>query len=181
MSCSAPLLTARLSMRPYRTDDLDGLHALWTDPQVRRYLWDDKVIDRATAAAAMQESIACTAEHGFGHWAVCQRDADGLIGFCGLRLMDGGPEVELLYGLYPAHWGRGLITEGATAWLTRGFTEHACARIWALTDAPNARSEAVMQRLGMRFVERGPHHGLDSVRYVMTPEEWNERRHIPSP
>jgi ribosomal-protein-alanine N-acetyltransferase len=176
MSRIAPLLTERLSMRPYRSDDLDALHRLWTDPEVRRYLWDDKVIDRATAVAAMQQGIDCTAAHDFGHWAVSERGADELIGFCGLRLLDDGPEIELLYAFLPAYWGRGLATEAASAWLSAGFTTFAHERIWALTDAPNVRSEAVMQRLGMRFVERGPYNGLDTVRYVITREEWNGTR-----
>ncbi|MDX2166186.1 MAG: GNAT family N-acetyltransferase [Deltaproteobacteria bacterium] len=169
----APLRTARLSMRPYRNDDLDALHGLWTDAAVRRWLWDDQVIDRATAAAAIQESIDCTATHGFGHWAVSLHEDETVIGFCGLRLTDGGPEVELLYGLHPRLWGRGLASEGAAAWLRAGFEQFGRQRIWALTDAPNTRSEAVMQRLGMRFTERFRQaNGLDGVRYVITREEW---------
>ncbi len=166
-------------MRPYRADDLDALHALWTDPGVRRWLWDDQIIDRDTAAAAMQESIDCTTAHGFGHWAMSWRDDEALIGFCGLRLVDGGPELELMYGLYPTLWGKGLVTEAAVAWLDRGFNDLGRERIWALTDAPNTRSEAVMRRLGMRFVERTPQaNGIAAVRYVITREEWaNVRRY----
>lgn len=167
-------------MRPYRADDLDALHALWTDADVRRWLWDDQVIDRATAAAAMQESIDCTAAHGFGHWAVSLTGDERLIGFCGLRRMDGGPELELMYGLLPQYWGRGLITEGAAAWLTVGFEQLQRAQLWALTDAPNQRSVAVMQRLGMRFSERVQQdNGLEAVRYVISREEWINVRAAP--
>jgi ribosomal-protein-alanine N-acetyltransferase len=173
MSRIAPLRTARLSMRPYRADDLDALHALWTDADVRRWLWDDQVIDRATAAAAMQESIDCTAEHGFGHWAMSLAGDQQLIGFCGLRLMDGGPELELMYGMLPQYWGRGLVTEGAAAWLTVGFDTLQRKHLWALTDAPNQRSVAVMQRLGMRFSQRVQQdNGREAVRYVIAREEW---------
>jgi hypothetical protein len=35
---------------PFASEDLDALHALWTDPDVRRYLWDDIVISRERAA-----------------------------------------------------------------------------------------------------------------------------------
>lgn len=166
-------------MRPYREDDLGALHRLWTDPQVRRWLWDDQEIDRATADAAMRESMACTAARGFGHWAVTLRQrgaAAPLIGFCGVRLMEGGGEIELMYGLDPAHWGRGLISEGAAAWLAYAFAGLGRARVWARTDTPNVRSEAVMRRLGMQFVARAPHHGLDTVRYVMTRAAWRTAR-----
>ena len=38
------LETERLILRPWSLDDIDALHQIWTDPQVRRYLWDDEVI-----------------------------------------------------------------------------------------------------------------------------------------
>ncbi len=163
--------TARLRMRPYVEADLEALHRLWTDAQVRRFLWDDTVIARGAAAEAMRASIACTQAHGFGHWALARRDAAALIGFCGLKHMAEPSEVELMYGLLPAHWGAGLITEAAAAWIHVAFTRLALPRVWALTDAPNTRSEAVMRRLGMRFVERAPYHGLDCVRYVIEPAD----------
>jgi ribosomal-protein-alanine N-acetyltransferase len=173
MARTAALLTARLRQRPYREEDLDRLWQVWTDPEVRRYLWDDQVIARDTAAATMHESIACTREHGFGHWAVTWRDDDAPIGFCGLRWRQEAPaDVELVYGLDPALWGRGLITEAAHAWLRYGFESLERSHIWALTDAPNARSEAVMRRLGMRFERRLALNGLDSVRYVIGRSEF---------
>lgn len=163
------LLTARLRLRPYRERDVDRLWHLWTDPAVRRYLWDDAIIDRDTAAGVVRESMACTAEHDFGHWAMCRRDGDddSIIGFCGLRVHEALPEVELLYGLDPAVWGLGLASEAARAWLRYGFEQLGRDRIWALTDTPNERSQAVMRRLGMRFDARLDHDGQDSVRYII--------------
>ena len=168
MARIAAILTSRLRMRPYRDDDVDALWQMWTDPDVRRYLWDDKVISRETAEETMRESIESTAANGFGHWAVTWRDGEELIGFCGLRQRQEAPgEVEFIYGLEPSLWGRGLIAEAARAWLRYGFETLGYTRIWALTDAPNARSEAVMRRLGMRFDCRLMYKGLDSVRYVI--------------
>jgi RimJ/RimL family protein N-acetyltransferase len=41
----APILeTARLRLRPFTYADVDVLHAQWTDPDVRRYLWDGRVV-----------------------------------------------------------------------------------------------------------------------------------------
>lgn len=159
--------TARLRVRPYRESDLDPLHRLWTDPDVRRYLWDDKVITREVAADTMHASMASTAQHGFGHWAVCPAGGDELLGFCGLRLIDETPDVELLYGLAPAHWHRGLASEAGRALLRFGFESIRLPRVYAITDTPNTASAAVMQRLGMQFEKRFEHHGLDTVRYVM--------------
>jgi len=43
------LRTPRLVLVPFAPEDLDALHALWTDEHVRRYLWDDIVISRERA------------------------------------------------------------------------------------------------------------------------------------
>ncbi|MGH7787450.1 MAG: GNAT family N-acetyltransferase [Candidatus Binatia bacterium] len=123
------------------------------------------------ATCGTTSSSGATAERGFGHWALMQRDEEALIGFCGLKPMDDPAEVELMYGLLPVYWGAGLATEAAAAWLHAGFTHLGLPRIWGLTDTPNAGSQAVMRRLGMRFVERAPIHGLDSVLYVIAPAD----------
>jgi ribosomal-protein-alanine N-acetyltransferase len=167
MRRTAGIETARLTIRPYRPDDVDALHRLWTDPEVRRYLWDDAVIPLATAAQAVQASIDSTETHGYGHWAVCLRGTDDVIGFCGFRVLDDGPDIELLYGLAPAHWGKGLATEASRTLLSWGFSEYPWDRILAITDAPNAASIRVMERLGMSFQKRIDHHGLDTVFYVI--------------
>ena len=170
MARTAAILSARLRQRPYREDDLDAVWRLWTDADVRRHLWDDAVISRDTAAEAMRASMASTAARDFGHWAVTWRDGDdALIGFCGLRPREDAPdEVELLYGLYPLFWHRGLAAEASRAWFRYGFEALGFPRIWALTDAPNTRSEAVMHRLGMRFDQRvAQATGIEAVRYVI--------------
>ena len=41
--------TERLRLRPLTANDLEDLHLLWTDADVRKYLWDDQVISREQA------------------------------------------------------------------------------------------------------------------------------------
>jgi ribosomal-protein-alanine N-acetyltransferase len=72
-----------------------------------------------------------------------------MVGFCGFRFIDDGPEIELMYGLQAEHWGKGLATESSLAaleylWRSTGFQ-----RVYARTDPPNQGSVRVMQRLGM--------------------------------
>ena len=45
------LRTARLYLEPLGIDDLEPVHAVWCEAGVRRYLWDDQLIDRAVAFA----------------------------------------------------------------------------------------------------------------------------------
>ena len=46
-----PLMrTGRLVLEPFAPGDLDELHALWTDAEVRRFLWDGLIIPRSRAS-----------------------------------------------------------------------------------------------------------------------------------
>ncbi|HEX2728483.1 MAG TPA: GNAT family N-acetyltransferase, partial [Rubrobacteraceae bacterium] len=43
------ITSARLRLRPLVPNDLDAVHRLWTEPEVRKYLWDDEIISREKA------------------------------------------------------------------------------------------------------------------------------------
>jgi RimJ/RimL family protein N-acetyltransferase len=131
---------------------------------VRKYLWDDEIIPRERAAEVAAASEADFARFGYGLWTVSDRETGGLIGFCGLRRTPPGPP-ELLYGLRPSAWGKGLATESARAVLRYAFLELRLDEITAATDVPNTASARVMERLGMRFERRGVLNGLDTVFY----------------
>ena len=99
--------TERLLLRPLTADDLDAIHSLWTDADVRKYLWDDRVISREQAEEVITSSIESFEENCFGFWAVLPKDEESLIGFCGFRFFGDAREVEILYGLAPARWAGG--------------------------------------------------------------------------
>jgi ribosomal-protein-alanine N-acetyltransferase len=170
------LTTARLFLRPCEAGDLEALHALWTEPAVRRYLWDDVVIPRETAAEVLRASHDSFARHGFGLWTLWPRvGAERLIGFCGLRHFgdprEGDPpEVELLYGLEPAQWHQGLATEAARAVLTFGFETAGLSVLYAGFDPPNLASRRVLERLGMRYARRVSIDGIDTIYWSLDRE-----------
>ncbi len=72
--------TARLRLRPFSLNDVDALHRLWTEPEVRRYLWDGEVIPRERVESLINTSIISFEDHGFGLWAVLRREEESLIG-----------------------------------------------------------------------------------------------------
>src|SRR5919107_1574552 len=101
------LLTPRLTLRPARPPDLDALWALWTDPEVRRFLWDDQVISREWAAESLTATRALESA-GLGLWSVERRGTPGLVGCAGLRLADSAGSGEPLVALPPGVWHQGL-------------------------------------------------------------------------
>jgi [ribosomal protein S5]-alanine N-acetyltransferase len=159
--------TDRLLLRPLQRDDVDALHQVWTAPEVRRYLWDDVVIPRETAQQVIESHLATVDRLNLGFWALhilpVSPFATPTAGFCGFRLIDDGPEIELLYGLRGKHWGKGLATEASTAALDYLWRSTSYQRVYARTDPPNGKSVQVMRRLGMKHESTTP----STITYVL--------------
>lgn len=174
---AAPILeTARLRLRPCDRGDVDALHALWTHPDVRRFLWDDRRIARDEAEAVVEASLDSFAERGFGQWVVAAANDPDPIGFCGLRPIGEGGEIELLYGFHPAHWGRGLATEAAAAVLGHAFGRLGLPAVAGRADSPNRASLRVLARLGMRDLGEWPLDGRPTRHFELSREAFRRRR-----
>lgn len=167
-----PLIhTNRLTLRPCALDDVDALHQLWIDPDVRRYLWDDIEIARERTEQTVREAVE-SSEEGLGIWVAIEGTTGAIAGFCGLIRRERNGDPELLYGLAPAFWKRGLATEAAKASLAYAFGMLGAARVTAAMDPPNVASVGVMERLGFRFVRRGTLNDLDTLFYEIARDEF---------
>jgi ribosomal-protein-alanine N-acetyltransferase len=169
------LRSARLVLCPIEPSDRAALHRLWTDPDVRRYLWDDRVIDLATVDEVIGGSVASFAGEGFGLFALRERGGAELLGVTGIYRLQPGGEPELVYSLAPACWGRGLASEASRAVIADAFGRLGFARVLARTDAPNRASIAVMKRLGMQYLGEREEAGRPTVSYVLVrPKQGGE-------
>lgn len=163
------LETVRLRLRPFVAKDVDDLHQLWTDPDVRRYLWDNLTISRDQAEAEIVKSTESFNNRGFGFWSVFLRENDAaLIGFCGLRVFGTPDEIEIVYGIHPSHWGKGLATEAAESILNFGFQVCRLPKIYAGADSPNSASFRVMEKLRMTYDSLRIVNGLEAVYYSLS-------------
>ena len=167
------ILTARTSLRPASMEDAGTLHRLWTDPEVRRFFWDDEMSPYERAEAAVREAVEGFGRHGFGLWISERRQHRGdPIGFCGLRHLDDGPEVEILYGISPPEWGRGFATEVALAVLRYGFERTGLTRVLGVADAGNLASRRVLDKIGMTFQGYFLNEGHREARDEIRPEDF---------
>jgi [ribosomal protein S5]-alanine N-acetyltransferase len=164
--------TERLRLRPLTTNDLDDLHRLWTDADVRKYLWDDQVISKEQAEEVITSSIESFETNGFGFWAVLPKDEESLIGFCGFRFFGEAQEIEILYAVAPANWGQGLASEAARAMMRCGFEDHGFDKIYAGADPPNAASFRVMEKIGMKFAKRPRINDVEAIYYVLSKKDF---------
>jgi ribosomal-protein-alanine N-acetyltransferase len=146
--------------------DLDGFAAAWADPEVVRYLPGGQPRTRERTEAGLRGFAREWDEHGFGVWSLLLRTSGAWVGYCGLRYLSESTDVELLYGLARAWWGKGLATETARAAARFGFDVLGLERIVALAVPDNRASIRVMEHLGMRFERAERAFDLDVLRYT---------------
>ena len=161
MTKQAALLldTPRCRLRPLGHADARELHALWTHPEVRRFLWDGEVIPLSQTRDLLSESCSRHAAGEYGLWAATLQDQTDLIGFSGFWPFHEPRRVELLFGLSPDFWGRGYATEIAAAMITYGREHLGMKAVLASTDEPNPASVAVLERLGFHQSHHDPRTG----------------------
>ncbi|HTF32673.1 MAG TPA: GNAT family N-acetyltransferase [Myxococcota bacterium] len=174
----AILETTRLMLRPFVLQDLDALHAFFIHPEVRRFLWDDRVVSRDTVQALIAASFASFSVQGLGLWVAEDRASRAFVGFCGLRPIDETAEIELLYGLVRERWGEGLATEAGNAVLAHAFLRVGLPRVVGRTDSPNLASVRVLERLGMQFEGERVVHGLPTLHYAISDAAFRSRSEV---
>ena len=142
------LSTERLVLRPVTTDDHAAVLAHWTQPDVRRFLFDGAALSGVEVAETIEESIGDFAVRGFGVWLIELGSTADLIGTAGLRPL-GSSGLEIFYSLAPGAWGHGYATEAARAVVEYGLGPLGLPEVLAEVDEGNAASVAVIKRLGM--------------------------------
>ncbi|MBA3321169.1 MAG: GNAT family N-acetyltransferase [Pyrinomonadaceae bacterium] len=164
--------TARLRLRLFTDDDLNDLTLLLGDPDVMRYLGVEagQTHSREETRPILGNLIGGWRRRGFGRWAVMHKESGHLIGLCGLRQLDG--DIELVYMLAKAYWGRGYAREAARANLRFGFEELGLKRIVAITRPENLASQRVMESIGMRHEREGRYYGVAAICYAIARAEF---------
>lgn len=152
MDVTAPeLRTERLLLRGWRPADREPFAALNADPDVAEFLAGP--LDREQSDALVDRIEQGFVDRGFGFWAVEVAATGAFVGFTGLSVPSFDahftPAVEIGWRLARTAWGYGYATEAARAALRHGFDECGLDEVVSFTTVANARSRAVMQRLGM--------------------------------
>jgi [ribosomal protein S5]-alanine N-acetyltransferase len=151
---SVELETARLRLRPFTAADHDAIHAVYSDPEVMRWVGHGAHRTTSETARALRGYADALRARGYGFVAVIERSSGDLIGDAGLHPLGGrGPDVEIGYTLARASWGRGYATEAGAALVAHAFDALAAPRVMAQVEPENLASRHVLEKLGM--TERG--------------------------
>jgi RimJ/RimL family protein N-acetyltransferase len=160
------LTTPRLWLRPFAAADHDAIHAIYSDPDVMRYVGNGAHRTAADTAAALRSYADSLASRGYSFVAVIERETGALIGDGGLYPFAGtGPDLELGYTLARASWGRGYATELGRALLVHAFGPLRAERVLAQVEPDNRASRHVLEKLGMTPRGRRTTYGRPHLLY----------------
>src|SRR5918996_2537412 len=83
------LTPSRLHLRPFMAADLDAIHAVYSDPEVMRYVGHGAHRTRADTTAALRSYADALAARGYAFVAVVERSTGAVIGDAGLHPLGG--------------------------------------------------------------------------------------------
>lgn len=158
-----PLRTERLTLRPLRPEDATELHRLINDWEVAKTLarvpfpYPRELADEWIASTRAQ-IIAGSAWHlavvGIEHAGEPQ-EREVLVGCVGLTLDAARREAELGYWVGRRFWGHGVGPEAAGRLARWALANLDIDRIVASALVENARSQALLRRIGFRETGEG--------------------------
>lgn len=143
--------TDRLILRPLQDSDIEPFVEMNSDAEVMKYF--PKLLSR-NETLEMYNNFKNT-KNDFSFYAAEEKNSKKFIGFVGLNIPTFMPNcVEIGWRLRKEFWGQGLASEAATKWLEIGFNEFGLKEIISFTAKENKKSQAVMERIGMKHDEK---------------------------
>jgi ribosomal-protein-alanine N-acetyltransferase len=173
--------TPRLILRELIPADTAGMFELDSDEAVHLYLGNNPVKTITEASAVIDMIRQQYKDNGIGRWAVVEKDTNHFVGWAGLKLIKEPTNghvnyYDLGYRFIRRYWGKGYATECATASLNYGFNRLKADRIFAITDAGNAASRHVLEKVGFKqdgaFYDNGILHNW----FEISKHTWQQPR-----
>jgi len=166
------LESERLRLIPFSGQDRDVLHKMFTDPFIRKFLWDDKIIDLNTATDIINKNDDHFRKDRWGLWSIRLVGSGKLLGFVGLWIFFDESQPQLLYGLYEEFTGNGYATEASSLILRYAFDQLQFHYLTAAMDKPHRPSQQVAKRLEMKLFSEKLIEGRPTLFYKITEEEF---------
>lgn len=170
-SAAPTLETERLVLRAHRLDDFEGCLALWTDPDVTRFI-GGKPSTREEVWARILRYVGHWSLLGFGYWVIAEKATGGFVGEVGFA--DFRREIEpsltdtpeIGWALLPSAHGKGYATEAARAAIAWGERHFGPIRTACIIAPDNEPSIRVAQKCGYRELQRTTYKGNPTVMFV---------------
>ncbi len=146
------LETNRLTLVPFRPEEVALLHQTFTNSFVREYLWDNEIITLEQTEAIIRANQEHFKNEWWGLWKILVKPDQAYAGFAGLWFFFEEKQPQLLYGLLPHKTKQGYATEAARAVLTYAFEQLHFPYLIAACNSPHQASKNVRERLNMKVI-----------------------------
>lgn len=166
MKKNFPLVTERLTLRPFTMNDREELFTITQEPNIFQYFPTKAAWAMEKVEKAIQHQIDHWRQFGYGLWAVTLTNTGQLMGWCGLEFLPEMNETEVGYLLSREFWGQGYATEAAKASVHFGLHEIELKEIIGLTDPQNIASQRVLEHCGLVFTRSAQYFGVEMFRYA---------------
>jgi len=176
--------TDRLLLRQWQEVDFIAFADMCSDKRVMKFFPKTQTTSESYEIAKKIQSLI--KNRGWGLWAVEVPKQDEFIGFVGLHTLEEGmpfsPCVEISWRLAYNYWGKGYATEAAKAVLEYAFNRLNLDEVVSFTALANARSMAVMKKIGMQDDDKNfmhpnvevSHSLCEHVLYKISYSKWKE-------
>jgi len=167
----AVLETLRLSLRPFREEDIDRLAELMANADFMRFSLGPYTRERTQGV--LDKFLSWEKAGLPSPFAVVLQENPKVLGYCGFHHHPEVPgEVEIGYRLHPDYWNRGLITEAAQAVRDHAFRDWKLPRVISLIHPENIPSRRVAEKNGMKVEKEITFRGFPTLVFAITREEW---------
>lgn len=171
--------TSRLILRPFESSDAEAAFGWFSDPTVMRFTptGPDTSIEQTKARLANYQQHQIT--HGFSKWIILERRLGCAIGDSGLLKLEEHGWIDLGFRLAKSHWGKGLATEAASAWVRAAFDDFHIALLTALVHPENVASIRILGKLGFHFERRDTVMGMNSILFSLLANDARAASGVP--
>jgi ribosomal-protein-alanine N-acetyltransferase len=169
---TSTLQTARLILRPFRSEDLDLFADFFADGGFMRF--SSGPFSRERTAEFINKVIRWDRDGLPSQFVVTLRENLAPIGYCGFfhQVVDAEPEIEIGYRLHPDFWNKGFATEAARAVRDCGFSEWKLDRVISLIHPENTASRRVAEKNGMILEKETVFKGFPTQVFAMNRQQW---------
>ncbi len=161
------LETERLYLREMRQDDFRSLCKILQDEDTM-YAYEGAFSDEEVQDW-LDRQISRYQKWNFGLWAVILKEADEMIGQCGLTMQSWKDRevLEIGYLFERTHWHKGYATEAARACKKYAFEILNADEVCSIIRDTNIASQNVAVRNGMSMADSWIKHykGVDMLHY----------------
>ena len=144
--------TDRLRIRPVEEGDAEFINRLYNSEGFLRYIGDRMIRSEQDAQNFLREGpIKMYQDAGVGLCIVELKATGAPVGTCGLIKRDSLDDIDIGYAFLPEFCGRGYASESTLAVFEYARDVLKLSRLVATTQADNAGSIRVLEKLGLRF------------------------------